>query len=32
MFALRRSMAMMAAQTSALKQAGKVVCIGRNYA
>lgn len=31
MFALRRTMATMAAQ-SPLKQAGKVVCIGRNYA
>ncbi|KAI9171259.1 3-hydroxyanthranilate 3 4-dioxygenase [Paramyrothecium foliicola] len=32
MFALRRTMATMAAQSSSLKQAGKVVCIGRNYA
>jgi 2-keto-4-pentenoate hydratase/2-oxohepta-3-ene-1,7-dioic acid hydratase in catechol pathway len=31
MHALRRTMATMAAQ-SPLKQAGKVVCIGRNYA
>jgi acylpyruvate hydrolase len=32
MFALRRTMATMARQTSSLKQAGKVICIGRNYA
>ncbi|KAG5788380.1 hypothetical protein H9Q69_012562 [Fusarium xylarioides] len=33
MFALRRTMATMAPQaTSSLKQAGKVVCIGRNFA
>ncbi|OAA78177.1 2-keto-4-pentenoate hydratase [Akanthomyces lecanii RCEF 1005] len=32
MFALRRTMAMMSPQASILKQAGKVVCIGRNYA
>ena len=32
MFALRRTMATMAAQGSPFKQAGKVVCIGRNYA
>ncbi|KAK2591252.1 hypothetical protein QQS21_011060 [Conoideocrella luteorostrata] len=32
MFALRRTMATMAAAPSVLKQAGKVVCIGRNYA
>lgn len=32
MFALRRTMATMAPQASVLKQAGKVVCIGRNYA
>ncbi|KAL2212644.1 hypothetical protein CC79DRAFT_437804 [Sarocladium strictum] len=32
MFGLRRSMATMAGQASPLKQAGKVVCIGRNYA
>lgn len=32
MLGLRRSMATAAFQTSQLKQAGKVVCIGRNYA
>lgn len=32
MFAFRRTMATMAAQSSSLKEAGKVVCIGRNYA
>ncbi|KAK5990472.1 putative hydrolase C21C3.09c [Cladobotryum mycophilum] len=32
MFMLRRSMATAASQVSALKQAGKVICIGRNYA
>jgi 2-keto-4-pentenoate hydratase/2-oxohepta-3-ene-1,7-dioic acid hydratase in catechol pathway len=33
MFAFRRSMVFMAAQASSpLRQAGKVVCIGRNYA
>lgn len=33
MFAFRRTMATMAPQaSSSLKQAGKVVCIGRNYA
>ncbi|OAR05786.1 hypothetical protein LLEC1_05311, partial [Akanthomyces lecanii] len=32
MFALRRTMATMSPQASILKQAGKVVCIGRNYA
>lgn len=32
MFGLRRSMATVASQASSLKQAGKVVCIGRNYA
>lgn len=32
MFGLRRSMATVASQASQLKQAGKVVCIGRNYA
>ena len=28
----KRAMATMAAQTASLKNAGKVVCIGRNYA
>ena len=28
----KRAMATMAAQTASLKKAGKVVCIGRNYA
>jgi hypothetical protein len=32
MYAFRRTMATMAPQASALKQAGKVVCIGRNFA
>lgn len=32
MFGLRRTMATMASNASSLKQAGKVVCIGRNYA
>ncbi|KAM3499859.1 hypothetical protein MY10362_006916 [Beauveria mimosiformis] len=32
MFALRRTLATMSPQASILKQAGKVVCIGRNYA
>ncbi|KAH8180026.1 fumarylacetoacetate (FAA) hydrolase family protein [Sarocladium implicatum] len=32
MFGLKRSMATMASQASPFKQAGKVVCIGRNYA
>lgn len=32
MFGLRRTMATVASAQSPLKQAGKVVCIGRNYA
>lgn len=32
MFAFRRTMASLAPQASSLKQAGKVVCIGRNFA
>ncbi|KAI5466281.1 fumarylacetoacetate hydrolase [Mariannaea sp. PMI_226] len=32
MFAFRRTLATLAPQASALKQAGKVVCIGRNFA
>lgn len=32
MFGLARSMATVAGGASSLKQAGKVVCIGRNYA
>lgn len=32
MFVFRRTMATLAPQAGSLKQAGKVVCIGRNYA
>ncbi|KAM0471403.1 hypothetical protein ACHAPX_009315 [Trichoderma viride] len=32
MFGLRRTMATVASQASSLKNAGKVICIGRNYA